>query len=366
MSESQPILSKVRQHLRALSGYVPIEPPEVLAERLGIAAEEIVKLDGNENPYGPSPRALKALADCRTYHIYPDPEQRRLRQALSRYLDMPAESIIAGAGSDELIDLAVRLFVPPGGGVLNFPPTFGMYAFSTEIADGRILNVERRADFSLDLDTIRKAAPDANLIFVASPNNPTGNSLGRDEIDVLLGTGLPVVIDEAYAEFAGQSCIGLIREHPNLIVLRTLSKWGGIAGLRVGYMVASRELIDVAMKIKQPYSISVAADVAAVASLEDADNLRHNLKTIIKERERLAGLLSGIDYLDVLPSEANFLLCRVQGKEARAIRDRLAKQGIMIRYFDTPILQNYIRITVGRPDQTDKVIAALQDIARVG
>ncbi len=277
----------VQPHLLKIPGYVPIEPPDVLAERIGLPVEAIVKLDGNENPYGPSPRTLAALAGAHGYNIYPDPEQRRLRAGLGEYAGLGADHIVAGAGSDELIDLATRMFVAPGDAILNFPPTFGMYAFSAEVQGARVINLPRRHDFTLKLDGFADQARKARLIFVVSPNNPSGTPLAAEELGVLLQTGRPVVVDEAYAEFAGESYARLVPNHPNLMVLRTMSKWAGLAGLRVGYMVASPEITEVALKAKQPYSVSVAAETAALASLQDREWLMANVAKLVQERERL-------------------------------------------------------------------------------
>ena len=366
MNESNPLYALIQPHLREIPGYVPIEPPEVLADRLGVPVERIIKLDGNENPYGPSPRALEALAACRSYHIYPDPEQRRLRQALADYLGVAPDQVIAGAGSDELIDLVTRMFVAPGQAILNFPPTFGMYAFSAGVQGAGVVSVPRRPDFSLDIDAALREAAKARLIFVVSPNNPTGTAASESELMALLGTGLPVVVDEAYAEFAGESFVPLVSGHPNLMVLRTLSKWAGLAGLRVGCLVAAPQVIEVALKVKQPYNVSVAAEVSALASLADRDHLLKTVGAIVQERERLASGLGALECFEVTPSRANFLLCRLDGLDAKAVRDALAARGIMVRYFDTPLLRGYIRISVGTPNQTDALLDALRAIVDAG
>jgi histidinol-phosphate aminotransferase len=354
----------VRPHLLEMGGYVPIEPPEVLAERIGVPVEAIVKLDGNENPYGPSPKALKAIAECRGYNIYPDPAQRRLRAALSEYAGLPPENLVAGAGSDELIDLVTRMFVAQDEAILNFPPTFGMYAFSAEVEGARVINLPRRRDFSLHLDGLAEQARKARLIFVVSPNNPSGTPLSEEELGALLAAGRPVVVDEAYAEFAGDTYLRMVPQHPNLLVLRTMSKWAGLAGLRVGYLAASADIIDVAMRAKQPYSVSVAAEVAAIASIEDREWLMANVARMVRERERLSEKLAAVEGFEVVPSSANFVLCKVSGAPPRGIRDRLAAKGIMIRYFDTPLLQNYIRVSVGKPEHTDRLMEALGEVLR--
>jgi histidinol-phosphate aminotransferase len=356
------ILSLVQPHLRDAPPYVPVEPPEEVAKRLGLPAERIVKLDANENPYGPSPRVAEALANADSLHIYPDPEQRRFREAVGRYVGLDAAHVIGGAGSDELIDLLLRLFVAPGEALLNFPPTFSFYPFLAGIQDAFVDNVERRQDFSIDLDEALRHAPGVRLIVTTSPNNPTGTLLARADLQALLATGKPVVVDEAYTEFSGQSCVDLVPKHENLIVLRTLSKWAGLAGLRVGYMVAQPPLIDLVLRIKQPYNLNAAAEVATLASLDDLGYVKEHIALIVAERERLAAHLASLPGFEVTPSASNFVLCRLHDVSARDVHLRLLDRGILVRYFDTPMLQNHLRITVGRPDQTDALMTALREI----
>jgi histidinol-phosphate aminotransferase len=363
MSTKISILARLRPHLHGLPGYTPIEPTDVLAARLGLTAADIVKLDGNENPYGPSPAALAALAHEQSYHIYPDPLQHALRQALADYVGLTPEYVVAGSGSDELIDLVLRLFVAPTDAVLDFPPTFGMYSFLAGVNASLLIEVPRRDDFSIDLAAALAAAGSARLVFVASPNNPTGNLLSDDELMALLDTGLPVVVDEAYAEFAGRSYAQLVRRHENLIVLRTLSKWAGLAGLRLGYLIAAPALVEVALKAKQPYNVNVAAEAAAIASLADRRYLMEHVAAMVEERDRLAAALADLDFLDVLPSQGNFLLCRVRGVEASELAAGLAERGIMVRYFSAPRLRDCLRISVGRPEHTQAVADGLRAVA---
>ena len=362
MSAAKRLVDRLQPHLREAPPYAAVQPPEELARRLGLPVERIVKLDANENPYGPSPKALAALGSGRAYHIYPDPEQRRVRAAFARYVGYDIDWIVAGAGSDELIDLLVRLFAGPGEAILNFPPTFSFYPFLAGVLGARALDVPRRDDYSLDIEAAVTAAPRARIVFAVSPNNPTGTLLTRPELDALLDTGLPVVVDEAYAEFAGESYVDLVRQRPNLVVLRTLSKWAGLAGLRLGYMVADPALVEVVLRVKQPYSINAAAEAAALASFDDLALLRERVQAIVQERGRMAKLLSDIPGVDVTPSRANFLLCRLEGVEARSVHERLLERGVMVRYFDTPSLRNHVRISVGRPDQTDILVAALREV----
>jgi histidinol-phosphate aminotransferase len=362
----KPLSQWMQPHLRSAPPYVPVEPPDEVAKRLGLPPERIIKLDANENPYGPSPKVIEALAKASSYHIYPDPEQRRVRAALSAYTGFGTEWIIGGAGSDELIDLMVRLFVPPGEGILNFPPTFGFYPFLAGIQGANVIDVLRNPDYTLDLEAALIAAEGSRLIVATSPNNPTGTLLARREVEALLETGLPVIVDEAYTEFADESCIELARQHENLIVLRTLSKWAGLAGLRVGYMVASPELIDIVLRIKQPYNINVAAEVATLASFDDLPLLRQRVEAIKGEKERLTGLLAALPGFETVPSSANFVLCKLSGIEARNVHARLLQRGILVRYFDTALLRNHIRVSAGTPEQTDALIQALGEIIVVG
>jgi histidinol-phosphate aminotransferase len=361
-SSEHSVLSRVQPHLLAAPAYVPVEPPEEVAKRLGLPPERIVKLDANENPYGPSPRVAAALAQAGSLHIYPDPEQRQFREAIGRYVGLDAAHVIGGTGSDELIDLLIRLFVPAGEVLLNFPPTFSFYPFLAGIQNARVVDIQRRPDHSIDIEKALAAAPDASLIVTTSPNNPSGTLLPRPDLLTLLATGKPVIVDEAYVEFAGQSCVGLIADHENLIVLRTLSKWAGLAGLRVGYMVAQPALIDLVLRVKQPYNLNAAAEIATLASLDDIGYLKECIASIIGERERLEGLLAALPGFEVTPSASNFVLCRLEGVKARDAHRELLNRGILVRYFDTPLLQNHLRITAGLPEQTDALLSALREI----
>ncbi|MGD0115509.1 MAG: histidinol-phosphate transaminase [Dehalococcoidia bacterium] len=363
MSKESDLNKRIRPELAAMPGYEAIEPIDELGRRLCIPPERIVKLDGNENPYGPSPKALEALAGYRQYHIYPDPLQREARRALSRYLDVPFEQIVFGAGSDEIMDLILRAFLRPGDAVVNCPPTFGMYPFLTRVLGARIIDVPRRGDgFALDLAAIRAVASEAKVIFVASPNNPTGNVISEADLDDLLASGLVVVLDEAYVEFAGRSFADRVAGGANLIVLRTFSKWAGLAGLRIGYGIFPPSVAEVIFKIKQPYNLNVAAQAAMLASLEDVGVLRERVRLLVAEREELFRALAGVPYLQPIPSQANFILCRIDGVDAGGLKAELRKRGIMVRRPNAPSLCNCLRISVGLPEHRRALIDALKEI----
>ena len=374
----------IRPELVKMKSYTPIEPTEILSQEGELPAEKVIKLDGNENPYGCSPKVYQALATYPYYHNYPDPEQRELRKALEKYTGLSRRHIVCGMGSDELIDLILRLFLKPGDEVINCPPTFGMYPFSTDVCGGKVVDVPRTEGFALDVAGIRKAVTrKTKVIFVASPNNPTGNVATEQEVTELVGTGKIVVVDEAYFEFSNVTVANLVPNYPNLIVLRTFSKWAGLAGLRIGYGFFPVEIADYLMKIKQPYNASAAAQAAVLASLADTEYLRANVARIVKERERLFGKLKELDWLKPYPSQANFILCSLNyppaviagdlpakawqagAKQslAKEIWAQLRKRSIFVRYFDTPELKDCLRISVGRPEDTDALIEALKALS---
>ena len=354
----------VRPHLASIQTYQPVDPPELLAERAGIAADAVIKLNGNENPYGPSPKALEAVANVQL-HIYPDPFQRRLRASLADYTGFPAENIIAGAGSDELIDLLFRLFIEPGDAILDCEPTFAMYSFCARVAGGSVRLVQRDEIFEIDVPAVRDAVDESTrIIFISSPNNPTGNMASEKQVRALLDTGLVVVIDEAYYEFSGQTVAGLIREFENLVVLRTLSKWAGLAGLRIGYGIMNSGLVDHIIDIKSPYNINVAAEAAALASLEDADFLLGNVGKIVESRGILFDELNAIDCVNPWPSSGNYILCQMdEPGQAQTIVDGLASRGIFVRSFSSPRLQDHFRVAVGTPNENEAFLNTVRDYA---
>lgn len=355
----------IRDDIERMEAYTPIVPFDVLSTRLGFPPEQIIKLDANENPYGPSPKVYQALADERFYHIYPDPESRALRKKLSEFLGIGQEYIMAGSGADELIDLIIRLFIQPGDAIINCPPTFGMYSFDAGIGGAHTITVARSADFSIDCSAIERAVNGecrAKLLFLTSPNNPDGGVMSDETLRRLLHLPLIIVLDEAYVEFYGKSRAAWVETHPNLIVLRTFSKWAGLAGLRVGYGTFPKAIIRHLWKIKQPYNVNVAATAAALASLNDLDYLQQNVSKIIAERKRLYRELKRIEFLRPYPSCSNFILCQVVDRHAHHLKLELEKRGILLRYYDKPGLLDHIRVSVGLPVHTDRLLAELRTL----
>lgn len=357
----------VRPDIRAMEAYKPIVPFEVLSAQLGREPAAIAKLNANENPYGPSPTALARLKNGDFFHIYPDPEARDLRAALSDYLGLSAEHIVCGLGADELIDLVLRVVLSPGDGVLDLPPTFGMYPFSTVINAGHYMTVMRDAAFNIDINAIEKTVadnPHIKVIFACSPNNPSGNLLTDEQVNRLLALPVLVVLDEAYIEFSQtESRVKWVQAHENLVVLRTFSKLAGLAGLRIGYGALPLWLTEQVMKIKQPYNVTVAANLAALGSLEDREWLHEKISLLVAERKQMVKRLEAFPFLRPYPSYTNFVLFKVtDGVDAYALQQALQAEGVLVRYYRKPGIDNCIRISAGRPKDTDQLITALQKI----
>lgn len=352
--------------------YTPIEPFEVLSKRLGLRPEEIIKLDANENPYGPAPAVKQTLAELPFPHIYPDPESRELRATLADFCGLDMAYLLAGAGADELIDLLLRVVLEPGETVINCPPTFGMYSFDTLLNFGNLVEVERKADFSLDIPEIKKQVHQnqAKVIFITSPNNPDGSLVSEEDFNQLIQLPTLIVLDEAYIEFTGDtvaewqtsSRLQQVRHFDNLIVLRTFSKWAGLAGLRVGYGAFPHWMLPALWSAKQPYNVNVAGNAAALASLTSLAYLEKNVQKIRLERTRLFDKLQNIPYLRPFPTDSNFILCEVSEMKALTLKNQLMESGIFIRYYQTARLENFVRFSVGTPSHTDHLISALEKI----
>lgn len=355
--------SFIRRHLRTLAPYQPILPFEVLSARLGRRPEDIIKLDANENPYGPPPEVAAALGSLKFPYVYPDPESRQLRAALAEDSGLESDYILAGCGADELIDLIMRCVLEPGDKIVDCPPTFTMYEFDASVNGALVIKVPRLPDFSLDVDLIVEVVEQEKpkCIFLTSPNNPDGSVINDEDLLKILDLPILVVLDEAYIEFSSlQSRMAWVKKHDNLIVLRTFSKRAGLAGLRVGYGAFPLSIIEYLWRAKQPYNVSVAAEVSACAALQNPTYLENVKNLLVKERERLFNLLKGIPFLKPFPSHSNFILCEVtSGKDAKKIKEDLAKMGVMIRHYDKKELKGYIRISVGKPEHTEALMKGL-------
>lgn len=318
--------------------------------------EASVLLDANENAFG-SPLS-------HAYNRYPDPLQHQVKSKLSKIKGVPSENIFLGNGSDEAIDILFRAFCRPGGdNVILVPPTYGMYEVSANINDVEVRKVNLTSDYQLDLDSIA-AAVDENtkLIFICSPNNPTGNSIHRKDIETILVNfkGI-VVIDEAYINFSKQrSFTQELAEYPNLVILQTLSKAWGLAALRLGMAFASKDIIAIFNKIKPPYNINQATQDLVLEALENVDQVNAWIKETVAEREKLVTALSTIEQVHhITPSDANFILVKLE--EPRELYNFLVSRGIIVRdRSKVELCEGCLRITVGTGDENVKLIEAIK------
>ncbi|MBI3138725.1 MAG: histidinol-phosphate transaminase [Sphingobacteriales bacterium] len=339
----------VRENIKKMSPYS--------SARHEFSGAATVFLDANENAFG-SPLPVN-------YNRYPDPLQSALKEKISGIKGVPPQHIFLGNGSDEAIDLLFRIFCEPGrDNVIIFPPTYGMYEVCAEINDVGVKKIQLTPDFQLDLDAI-EAAVDAHtkLIFVCSPNNPTGNSIHRKDIEVLLNNfdGL-VVIDEAYINYSRQQTfIPELTEYPNLVILQTLSKAWGLAGLRLGMAFAGQPVIDYMNRVKYPYNINTATQQLAMEALGNISSVNNWTKTTVLQKEGLTAALLELPFTEIVyPSDANFILVKM--KEARRIYAYLAAKGIIVRDRSNVILCNdCLRITIGTPDENNQLLEALKN-----
>ncbi|HEX4335479.1 MAG TPA: histidinol-phosphate transaminase [Polyangiaceae bacterium] len=348
-------MSVFRKNVESMTAYVPGEQPP--------AGARVVKLNTNENPYPPSPTVARAIAtelgsDGARLRLYSDPTARALREAASTRFGMPVNGILAGNGSDELLSLLVRAVVEPGELIVYPYPTYVLYETLAESGAARIKTPAFGRDFALPRALYGSTA---KLTFIASPNSPSGNSHPLEALDELAASlrGGLLVIDEAYADFAETNALELVRTRPNVVVLRTFSKSYSLAGMRLGLLFASEELVKGIGKIKDSYNLDRLAIVAGAAALADDAWMRDNVAKIRATRARLVEGLKARG-LDVLPSAANFVFARFPSADAaRAAYHTLKGRGILVRYFDRPLLDDGLRITVGTDAEIAEFFAAL-------
>jgi histidinol-phosphate aminotransferase len=317
-----------------------------------------IYLDANENSFG-SP-----LPD--NFNRYPDPLQLQVKEKLSKIKGVSAQNIFLGNGSDEAIDLLYRIFCEPGrDNTIILPPTYGMYEVCAEMNDVKIKKVTLAKEYQLDIDGIANAIdPFTKLIFICSPNNPTGNSINRPDVEIILNNfdGI-VVIDEAYINYSKQrSFIAELTEYPNLVVMQTLSKAWGLAGLRLGMAFAAQPIIELMNKVKYPYNINTATQLLALEALENIDWVNEHIATTVVERERLRNDLLSLSFTEeVYPSDANFLLVKMT--DARKKYEQLCQKGIIVRDRSKVVLcEDSLRITIGTPEENKQLIEELSKL----
>jgi histidinol-phosphate aminotransferase len=341
---------------QGLSPYTPGEQPRI---------EGLVKLNTNESPLPPSPRALDAMRDAVSdaLRLYPDPESTGLRECLARYHGLRPENIFVGNSSDEVLAHVFAALLKQDQPLLFPDVTYSFYPVWAKLygVDFRTIPLDKNMRIAID-DYHRNSA---GAIVFANPNAPTGIALSRAEITKLLeqNAGIPVVVDEAYVDFGGETAMPLLADHPNLLVVRTFSKSRALAGLRVGYALGSASLIDALSRVKNcfnSYPVNRIAQKGAVASVEDEAYFQACLKTIVAERENMSAQLRKLGF-EILPSSANFIFARHATAKGAELTQALRDRAVLVRRFNTPRIEDYLRITVGTAEQTAKLVVALKE-----
>jgi histidinol-phosphate aminotransferase len=334
-----------------MAPYVPGEQPG--------PGEKVIKLNTNENPFPPSPRVLEAIraVDPESLRRYPSPKADLFRTTAARVHGVTPDMILAGNGSDEILAIVMRTFLGPGA-ILAYPdPTYSLYPVLADEGESRVRTVPWGPDWDLPVDALLETAPRA--IFFANPNAPSGTLVKQARVrDLALAFDGLVLVDEAYVDFADDSCLDLARELPNVVLCRTFSKGYSLAGLRFGYAIAAPAVIAEMMKVKDSYNCDAIAILAATAALEDQAYASQTWRAVRAERPRLASELVRRGY-DVLPSQANFLFARCPQGNAAEVYLALKRQGILVRFFDKPGLSDKLRITIGTSEQNDALLRAL-------
>jgi len=356
-----------RKPVLGIKPYIPGKPIEEVKRELGIEGD-IIKLASNENPLGPSPRAIEAVKKMlNSLHLYPDDASFYLKNKLSEHLNIPVDYIITGNGSVELIHLVAKACINPGEKVVLSKPTFIMGKIESQIFEAELVELPVKGNRH-DIDAIIDALDDkTKLLYIDNPNNPLGSMLTAEELDRVVKS-LPentlLVVDEAYREYITREdfpdTIDYVRKGLNVVVLRTFSKIYGLAGLRIGYGIARPEIINILLRVRLPFNVNSIAQKAAIAALEDTEHVERSRKLVeegkrflYKEFEKM-----GIYYI---PSEANFVTIKLE-MDAKEINSKLMKKGIIARPLNPYGLKNYLRITIGTLEENVKFIDALKEI----
>jgi len=353
----------INTHIKKLKPYTAGAMKEEIEEKYNL--KHAIKLASNENPYGASPKAMEEIKkSSKEVHLYPDPSAKKLCREIAEYLSVKKENIVVGNGSDELLEACAKLFLSRGDEVALIFPSFSYYYILAQLYDAKIKKIRLEKKFAFNATRIIKEAKNSKLIIIASPNNPTGTAIAKDDFREVLEScsKSAVVLDEAYAEFNDFSCAGLVKKYENLIVTRTFSKAFALAGLRVGYACANERIAEYLQTIKQPFSTSLVAQVAAAAALKDRKYLASCIEKIKKERERVFKELEKIEFTEPYPSKANFILFKVLKGSSKELFEALLRKGIITRECESFGIKNYVRVTIGSREENDAFLEALKNV----
>jgi histidinol-phosphate aminotransferase len=348
-------MSYLRPNIERMHAYVPGEQPKVPG---------LIKLNTNENPYPPSPKVASALRDAigngAALRLYPDPVSSALQAKIAALYGFKPEQVLVANGSDEVLTLALRAFVGEGQRVACAMPSYSLYPVLADIQGAKKLELEMNADFTLPERLFRERAP---LKLVTSPNAPSGVAVPTKTLDRLCAMSRGVVlIDEAYADFADDNALRLVKKHRNALVARTLSKSYSLAGMRVGFAIGHRALIEGLMKVKDSYNVNRLSQTAALAALGDRAHFQANVRRVKATRERLGGALRALGF-DVLPSATNFLFAKPPATmTAKEFYEALRARNILVRWWSDPHVSGRVRISIGTDAETDTLLVATRGI----
>lgn len=334
--------------------------------RRDTASRAYIRLHSDENPYGFSMHVQDILGSSDLYGLPADPMCTDLREALHEYTGFSPERIVAGAGATELIERLLHAFLEPGDGVITCPPSFPQHNAGASRARATLVQVPLTNSFDIDPDamlTIMRRQSNIKMVALSSPNNPTGNVASHSAIVQLLHTGVWVLVDETYFEFCDRTVAPLVAEFDNLVVVRSLVPWAGLHGLPVGYALCSTRAAARLQRLAPPGGLNWAAQLAAIASLQDPDTLKQRVRRIRLERGRLYRQLRKLNLLQPYRSNSNFLLCRMTRGEAKMAQRHLQDDGILVKAIADRWLPNHLRISVGRSEDTNSLMASLKKLA---
>ncbi len=335
-----------------MAAYQPGEQPK--------PGQRLIKLNTNENPYPPSPRVRRAVAKAAgvALRLYPAPRADEFIETASRLYSVPTDMILAGNGSDELLAMIFRATLGAGDSVAYPVPTYSLYDTLAAIQEARVVRVATEADFTVPLEKLARAR--AKLTIVCNPNSPSGTFTPVGKLAALAKAlrGRLLVIDEAYVDFASESALKLLRRHPNVVVLRSLSKSFSLAGMRLGLCFARPAVIEALLKVKDSYNLSRLALAAGAEALRDVAWMRRNVERVKRMRERSAAKLRRMGF-EVPSSQANFVLARMGGRDLGPLAAELKRRGVLVRHFPTPLLRDALRISIGTPAEMKALFQAL-------
>jgi histidinol-phosphate aminotransferase len=349
--------------VKEIPPYRPGKSKDEIAKKYGFEASDVIKLASNENPLGPSKKAVEAIKKhAKEVSAYPEHDPQELKKEIANYVHLSENNVVIGNGSDEILDLIIRMFVSKKDKVLIPIPTFSIYTSLVKLSSGIPVFFSFGKDFCYDARKIlEKIDRKTKIAIICSPNNPTGSTISQEDLRKVLRNKVIVVVDEAYAEFSEGSSSVLVNEFENFIVTRTFSKAFGLAGLRIGYALASEGIAEQMSKIKIPFSINHLAQKAAIASLKDKKHLKRTVDVVKRGREFLFKEISKIPGVKVYPSQANFLLINVNSKE---IVQRLLKRGVIVRDCSSfyGLDESYIRVSIGTAQENLKFLNTFKEI----